>query len=279
MKKIIALLITATIALAAIGCSRNDPDATEPTGDPEIIRETMGTITETVLYDANGITVTATSLEQTINGGCFHVTIENTTQQPICLASDDLIVNGLTVTDGFSLEAAADSTATGSIDVSYRSMDNAHITNIAYIESPDMRIFETVEFVTLDTASFRIETSIAADYVQIFPESGNEIYNKNGVVVQVLGLDEGERITDARMLVVNNTDTPIAIKCENPNAGDKPLTAWMFDTIYPGTSRYCFFEFSGTGYTEVTAELDLYSIGAEKVLMAELDAQTFTAAP
>lgn len=278
MKKFITLLMAAAIALTAIGCSRNDPGTTEPTGEPEIIREAMGTITETVLYDTNGIKVTATSLEQTINGGSFHVTIENTTQQPICLASDDLIINGLTVTDGFSLEAAAGSTATGSIDVSYRSMDNAHITNIAYIESPDMRIFETIEFVTLDTAAFRIETSIAADYAQVYPEAGNTVYDKNGVIVQILGLTEGERITDARLLVTNNTDTPIAIKCENPTADGEKLTTWMFDTVYAGTSRYCFFEFSGTGYTNVTAELDLYSIGTEKVLIAELGSQAFTAA-
>lgn len=277
MKKFIAMLMTATIALTAIGCNRNTPAPTKPS-EPEIIREAMGTITETILYDANGIKVTATALEQTINGGCFHVTVENTTQQPICLATDDLIVNGLTVTDGFSLEAAATSTTSGSIDVSYRSMDNANITNIAYIECPDVRIFETIEFVTLAVTSFRIETSIAADYTQLYPETGSEIYNKNGVVVQILGLTEGKRITDARMLVTNNTDTPIAIKCENPKAGDEPLTTWMFDTVYPGTSRYCFFEFSGTGFTDVTAELDLYSIGPTKVLIAELGSQTFTAA-
>lgn len=277
MKKIIALLMTATIALTAIGCSQIDPTSTEPT-TPEIIRETMGTIKETVLYDANDIEVTATALEQTINGGNVHVTIENNSPQPICLASDDIIVNGLTITDGFSLEAAADSTATGSINISYRSMDNAHITNIAYIASPDVRIFETVEFVTLDTASFRIETSIAADYAQIYPEDGTVIYEKNGVIVQTLGLTEGKRITDARILVTNNTDTAIAIKCENPRADGKELNTWMFDTIYPGTSRYCFFEFSGTGYTEVTAELDLYNIGAEKVLIAELGSHNFSSA-
>lgn len=275
MKKIITLLMAAAITLSAIGCSRNDSKTAEPT-EPEIIREVMGTINETVLYDRGGITVTATSLEQTINGGSFQITIENTTQQPICLASDDIIVNGLTVTDGFSLEAAADSTATGCIDISYRSMDNAHITNIAYIESPDVRIFETVEFVTLDTASFRIETSIAADHTQIYPEAGTVIYEKNGVTVQILGLTEGERITDARLLVTNNTDTSIAIKCEDPMGDGAELTTWMFDTVYAGTSRYCFFEFSGTGYSEVTAKLDLYSIGTERVLIAELGSQTFT---
>ena len=157
MKQIIAILLVFILMLPFAGCKQNT-GTSDPTGETTVYREPMGTIQETVLYDRNGITVTATSLEQTINGGTIHVTIENTTELPISFASDDIIVNGITVTDGYSIEAAAGSKAQSRIDINYRSMDNAHITNIAYIESPDVRIFETVEFKTLDTASFRIDS-------------------------------------------------------------------------------------------------------------------------
>ena len=277
MKQIIAILLVFILMLPFAGCKQNT-GTSDPTGETTVYREPMGTIQETVLYDRNGITVTATSLEQTINGGTIHVTIENTTELPVSFASDDIIVNGITVTDGYSIEAAAGSKAQSRIDINYRSMDNAHITNIAYIESPDVRIFETVEFKTLDTASFRIDTSIAADYAQIYPESGTVVYDKNGILVQILGCVAGERVTDARLLVTNNTDDPIAIKCENPTADDEKLIAWMFDTVYAGTSRYCFFEFAGIDYKTITAELDLYSMGAERALIAELGRQTFTTA-
>ena len=75
--------------------------------------------------------------------------------------------------------------------------------------------------------------------------------------------------------MTNNTDDPIAIKCENPTADDEKLIAWMFDTVYAGTSRYCFFEFAGIDYKTITAELDLYSMGAERTLIAELGSVTF----
>lgn len=276
MKKIITLLLALLLALPFAGCKQETPDSTEPSA---IQRETMGTIEKAVLYDANGITITATSLEQTINGGRIHVTIQNTTEQSVSFAADDIIVNGITVTDGFCIEADADSTESGKIDISYRSMDNANITNIAYIESPDVRIFENLEFTTLDNASFKIETSIAADYTQVYPEPGTVIYDKNGVIVQILGCVAGERVTDARLLVTNNTDNAIAIKCENPMADGEAVNAWMFDTVYAGTSRYCFFEFAGIDHQTVTAELDLYSIGIERTLIAQLGSHTFPTTP
>ena len=276
MKKIITLLLALSLAVPFAGCKQNIPDSTKP--DNTIQRETMGVIEKTVLYDANGITVTATALEQTINGGKIHVTMANNTEQSVSFASDDIIVNGITVTDGYCIEADAGSTVEGSIDISYRSMDNANITNIAYIESPDVRIFENLEFTTLDTSSFRIETSVAADYAQVYPESGTVIYDKNGIKVQILGCVAGKRVTDARLLVTNNTENAIAIKCENPLADGETLNTWMFDTVYSGTSRYCFFEFAGIYYETVTAELDLYSIGTERTLIAQLGSQTFPAA-
>lgn len=273
MKKIIILLLALSLAIPFAGCRQNTTDSAEP--DNTIQRETMGTIEKTVLYDANGIKVTANSLEQTINGGRIHVSIQNDTELPVSIASDDIIINGITVTDGYCIEAPAGDTASGEIDISYRSMDNANITNIAYIESPDARIFENLEFTTLDNASFKIETSLAADYAQTYPETGNAIYDKNGIKIQILGCTVGERVTDARLLVTNNTEGHIAIKCENPTADDKVITTWMFDTIYAGTSRYCFFEFAGIDCKNVTAELNLYSIGAEQTLIAELGTQTF----
>lgn len=272
MKKLFALLLALSLAIPFAGCKENTPDSTQPS---TIQRETMGTIEKTVLYDDNGITVTANSLEQTINGGRIHITIQNTTDQSVSFASDDLIVNGITVTDGYCIEADAGTTASGRIDISYRSMDNANITNIASIESPDVRIFENLEFTTLDTASFELKTSIAADHAQVYPEAGTTIYDKNGIKVQILGCVAGERVTDARLLVTNNTEGDIAIKCENPMADGDVLSTWMFDTVYAGTSRYCFFEFAGIDHQTVTAELDLYSIGGERTLIAELGSQSF----
>lgn len=273
MKKLVAILLILSLGLPFAGCKvETTVDSTQPT---QIHREAMGRIAETVLYHKDGIKVTATKLEQTINGGTIHVTIVNNTELPVSFASDDIIVNGITVTDGYCIETPAGGTAEGKIDISYRSMDNAHITNIAYIESPDARIFENVEFTTLDTASFRIETALNGSHAQLMPESGTVIYDKNGIKVQILGCVAGERVTDARLLVTNNTEGNIAIKCENPMADGKALNTWMFDTVYAGSSRYCCFEFAGIDHQNVTADLDLYSIGTEKTLIAELGSHSF----
>lgn len=273
MKKLITIFLALALAIPFVGCKVETTN--DPTEKTEIKRNPMGSIAETVLYHKDGIKVTATKLEQTLNGGTFHVTMVNNTDMPVSFASDDIIVNGITVTDGYCIEAPAKSTADGKIDINYRSMDNANITNIAYIESTDARIFENIEFTTIDTASFRIKTSVAEDYAQLYPESGTVIYDKNGIKVQILGCVAGIRVTDARLLVTNNTDGNIAIKCKNPMADGEAITTWMFDTVYAGTSRYCFFEFSGIDHKTVTAELDLYSIGAERTLIAELGNQTF----
>ena len=221
MKKLISVLLIIALAIPFAGCKvETTVDNTTPT---QVKRETMGRISETVLYHKDGIKVTATKLEQTINGGTIHVTMVNNTELPVSMASDDIIVNGITVTDGYCIEAPANSTASGKIDISYRSMDNAHITNIAYIESPDARIFENVEFTTLDTASFRIETSIAADYAQVYPEAGNTIYDKNGIKVQILGCVAGNESQMPGSWLRTTQKAPSPLSAKIPPLMAKPL--------------------------------------------------------
>lgn len=262
MKRFLLLTTTAILLLAFIGCSAKTPETTDPSAEPTVYREPLATIEETVLFSKDGIEIVATAMEQTDKGGKILVTMENGTDQGLSFAADDIIVNGLTLTDGFCIEAPAGETVQGSIDISYRSMDNAGITNIARVESTDARIFETVEFQNICAAPFSITTSAESELMQQIADVGTEVYNKDGIRIALLGFRSGERTSVARLLVTNDTEQDIAVKGENITVGEKKISAWLFDTVYAGTSRYCTLEVPGVDMDAIDLDLDLYQFNA-----------------
>lgn len=268
MKPILALGLALAIALPLWGCRKETPASTTApsTTAPRIIREKLAEIEPAVLFDQDGIRITAEAMVQTDLGGEITVTVVNDTQRSISYTAADLIVNGLTITDGFSITAPAGQTAHGAISISYRSMDASAMTNIATVSSPDARIMENDEHNTLYTAPFSIETSLAGKYKPEL-ETGTVTYEKDGLCITVLGVKPNTRTTTVRLLVSNAAMDHVSIKAENIKADGKDVTAWLFDTIYAGTSRYCSFELGGTNITEVSLDIDVYSVGDVPALL------------
>ena len=270
MKKALAFILALALALPLGGCFYKSeiPYATEPSTEPPIHREKLASIESTVLYDTEEYKITATELKQTGTGARICVTFENNTDLAVTFTANDLIVNDLTVTDGFSISAEPNKVGTGYIDVSYRSMDAACITNLAFIKSVDANIFENAEYKVLAMVPFKIETSLYGKYQQTIPEQGTVLYEKNGLKIAALELRPNTYTTSVRFLVTNVGSEPVTVKAEKVRANEQDIrNAWMFDTIYPGTSRYCEFEIGKLDITAVTLDIDVYSTGDQIALL------------
>lgn len=278
MKKALALILSFALALPLSGCLYKSeiPYATEAPTEPTIHREKLALIQSTVLYDTEDYKITATELKQTGSGARICVTFENHTDMAVTFTANDLIVNELTVMDGFSISAEPQKTGSGYIDISYRSMDMAGITNLAVIKSTDAAIFENEEFSTITTVPFKIETELYGEYTQTINDSGTVLYEKNGLQIASLGIRHNKRTTSVRFLVTNAGSEAVSIKAEKVKANDKEVNAWMFDAIYPGTSRYCEFEIGSTDITTVSLDIDVYSVGDKIALLYQTGTHTVT---
>ena len=278
MKRVICLMAISCLLVLA-GCNTTEstaPTTTTPTKAtlPSVVPLPFGTIEETVLYNENNVTFKAIRLAETTDSAKIIVEITNGNTYPVCLAADDLIVNDITITDGFSLEVPAGIAVESDIKISRKSLNDSYIGNIVTLEGCDVRLFETKEFKTLDTFSFKLTTS--AQYEQTFPEAGTEIYNKNGFTVKALPYLTDDSGTTLRILVSNNTAEPVNFRCEKATADGQEVTAFLYDTVYPGTSRYCTIHIDTTVKESVSAQLRIHDLSKEQAVIAELDSATFS---
>lgn len=261
--RLFPVILAATLCLGAMtGCHKQEPASTEPpAAATEIKRDPFSPMESTVLYDANSIKITACSMEQTNLGGEIKVSLENNSSDSVSFVANDLIVNGLTFNDGFSISANPGKTVEGTIKISYRSLDAAKMVDIATVKSPDAQIIKNDDFTALYDAPFEIKSSIADKYETVIPNQGTVLYEKNGLRIAALEIHPNQRTSTVRILATNADSEPITVKGSNYKADGKDVSAWIFDTVYPGTSRYCTFELGSAEISQVSLDIDIYSAG------------------
>ena len=278
MKKLVSLMAAISCLLMLFGCAEQ-PSAPKQTTAPKatlptVAIEQLGTIEEKILYNDNQITFKALQLVTGADRASVIVEVQNKSGHPICIAADDLIVNNITITDGFSLEVAAGSTLESRIDVTHQSMTDAYIGNIVTLEGRDVRLFETKEYKTLDTFSFKLTTS--AEYEQTFPEKGKVYYSANGFIVTALPYVRNIMGATVRILVTNNGSEPVNFRCEKATVDGQETTALLYDTVYPGTSRYCTIHIANYEKGDISVQLRVHDLSKEQNLIAEIPAFTFS---
>ncbi len=272
MKKWICLTLAALLLASVCGCAPKAP----PTTGTVSRRAPLAAMDSAVLFRREGVTVTALALEQTAYGGEIRVEIDNKSDKNIAIAADDLVVNGLTVTDGYSVEAGAGQKAQGVIRVSYGSLDAAGMTDIAWIASPDARILDTDTCLALWDAPFEIRTRVYGTYRGAVPEEGAVCYGDDSITVTALGIVRQGAAVKVRLRIRNRTDGTLALKVTGVTAGGAEGTAWMFDTVYGGTDRFCEFLLDDPdgGISSVSFALQVYGLNGHYVLLYTTDTMT-----
>lgn len=269
MKKVILLLTALLMLLSMVGCNKSDAPSTPSATEPTIQREKLGTIETKVVFDSDNIKVTLLDMTQTDQGGVIGVKIENGSDTNITYSATDLVVNGTTITDGFSISVKSGETAEGSIRIGYASMDAAGMTNIATICSPDCQIFDTDTYKVLHQAPFEVQTSLFGSYVYEIAEPGKVCFENKELKIAYLGKTEVGNATKIRLLISNLKDSPVTVKAENIKTNGVSVSAWMFDTIFGGTSRYCEINLPGKDLTDVRMNIQLFDKGETFTLVGE----------
>lgn len=270
MKRYIYVLLALLLLLT--GCSRRKPDSTVTTAAPLKTLPTLGetTLPETtagaslekqVIYDAGGIVITVTGLQEDWMGTKVNLLVENSTDRNIALSGDVFAVNGVTVPGYLYAEAAAGMKTNDSLELYSDALETANITRIATIRTGDARIVDTDSFDILARVNMDLVTDVGPGYQQGIDDSGEELFEEEDITVIAQVISEELYGKTVRLLVKNDTDKDIIVEAENISVNGFTLDAWLYEKILADTVRYC--------------ALDLFSGGLEENGIAEIEKVTF----
>lgn len=240
------------------------PNQTESTNAPvtEASKAPEVTIGETVLYDGEDVTITVKGMESGWLGQDIKLLVENKTDRNIALSGDNVVVNGVTMSAYLYIDVAAGKKTNGTLTLYTDSLETAGIGQIAWVQTCDARIVDTDSFETIADVDFEIVTSLGRDYLQPLDESGELLYEANGVQVIAKVMTDDFYGKTLVLYVKNGSGKDVTVQAENISVNGFTLDAWMHDFVSAGTVRFC--------------DLDLWESGLEENGIEAIEDITFT---
>ena len=250
MKKLIALILAALLALACAASAETAEPAYGFRGDE--------TVEERLVYDENGVKLTVVGLGIVLYYPMLKLRVENASGEPLtfdlaeialndwmwdaylCLyedAGEDSVyeeVSDLTVEDGAALDFGlgfsneyyyelCGITGFGEIGFTLRARDP---------NSGDIRFV---------TPSIDVATSLGADYPGLYQDIGTLAYDKDGVRILIPGLCTNDYGSTSVLVYVNNySDRPVIVSADNCAVNGEAAQPWFNAEVFPG--RQCLAE-------------------------------------
>lgn len=246
-RKILPAFLLALVMILSTACSSSEK--TQPSDGSSSVAEDDGafssvgeipggeiTIAETVLYEAAGVTITATGYEESWSGPQIKIVVENDTKQNLLVTVQSLSVNGYMMpTASLYAQVAAGKKTNDAISLLSSELEQAGIDTIAnlqfYLKIADSDSYDTLissDLITLDTS--------AAGYQQPVDDSGEVLYEENGIRIISRGLQQSP-IWDGTFvfLMENNSGEPITISAENVSVNGFMEDVSLWSELRDGT--------------------------------------------
>lgn len=212
----------------------NNADKTESkaTKQPaaKATKEPSISIEEAVLLDQNGIKITVKSLNTNgIFGPELKMLFENSSEQNVTIQARNTSVNGYMIEPMMSVDIASGKKANDSMTLSSSELERAGIKTIADIEF-NFHVFNSDSWNDLfNSDTIKIETSAAKDYQYSFDNSGDQVYNSNGIEVVIKGLSKEDSWLGKEIVVYisNESSKNVTIQVR-----DVSVNGFMVDPIF-----------------------------------------------
>ena len=250
-------LVLALIAMLVTACSGSE-DVKQPAsveGDSSVASESQTvpdsteavvtdvedtapeiTVAETVLYDADGIKVTATGYEDGWMGPEIKMLVENNSSKNVIVTADAVSVNGYMMpTASLYAEVAAGKKANESMSIMLSELEYSGIDTVAemqfYIQVTDAESWDTLTISELLTL-----TTSAAPYEQSVDDSGDVLYESEGIKIVCKGLKQ-DIFWDGTVVfyLENSSDRAITVYAENVSVNGFMQDVGMWSDLRSGT--------------------------------------------
>lgn len=276
MKKLIAWILMLCMVMGLLcGCSdtdsssdrrsdREDRDEEEVEDrvddedrddeDEEIEEDDEPVEMNVVIYDENNIKLTVTGL----SNGCYAkevgVRLENNTDSDIRLSVGVFEVNGITIDAARFVSAYAGETVDDVIKLDYDDLELAGIRKIATVSCMDAYIYDSDSLTTVANIPFSFEIPSTEGYVQTIDDSGEVLFQKDGITVicrKIYDEEDGDNI----VLVVKN-DMSQYVHIQITNMTENALVSYgMGSEIWPESLRFYAPEITPIGTEDKVEEL------------------------
>lgn len=266
MKKTIILsLIISMLSVSLFGCSytseqhpvsagtstpenkdTSNEEKDSATNDSQKQNSEVITVEEKVLFEEEGVRATLKG----VNGNDFKILLENDSDKNVGLSSDIIIVNGITMYGSLYLKAAAGKKVNGVLSLSSSELQIANISTVANVKTVDAHIFNSDDYSTIKNTNFEFSTSVSEDFIQNIDDTGDILYDQNGITVIAKNLNKDIWGNALYVLIKNNTESDIVASADNLSVNGFTLNSFQSDTIAAGTVRFCDIEISSTGLSE-----------------------------
>ncbi len=215
--------------------SKNEKETTpakEPatTQEPVATKEPEITIEEAVLYDENGIKITAKSFStKSLFGPAVKLLIENNTEKSITVQARNESVNGYMVESMLSCDVAAGKKANDELVFMESDLKQAGITTIADMEF-SFYFYDSASWTdSFESDLVTIKTSAAEGFTYTFDDSGHKVYDENGIEIVVKGLAKDDSWIGPQIVVYisNNSNKNFTVQ-----ARDVSINGFMVDSFF-----------------------------------------------
>lgn len=240
MRRLLPALLAGMLLLA--GCSSSEADAASVTsaetsyaGASEAEQETQDvTLAETVLFDQDGIRITATGLStDSLFGPELNLLVENDSAQNIVVQPNYCMVNGYMMDGLLSADVAAGKKANDTLDFLSNALARCGIETITDIEL-DLVVSDGDSWQTLyETGPVILQTSAAGQYTQTCDDSGEEIYNQNGIRVVAKSVNDDLFGMGIKFYLENNTDKAVIVNADNVSVNGYMMTDLFYSDLAP----------------------------------------------
>ena len=248
MKRMFTALIASAMLLLA-GCSSGNSDPTNVAsvdtaasnvgeaaseGSESAAEENAVTLDETVIYDGNDIKITATGIkEDSFFGPELNLLIENNGTQNIVVQPDYCLVNGYMMYGLMSSDVAAGKKNNDTMVFSGSTLKVCGIDQIADIRLR-LTVIDSDSWMPLfKTDEITLQTSAAGTYTQTYDDSGEVIYDTNGIKVVAKSADDEFLVKGVVFYLENNTDRHVVVNGENISVNGYMMTDLFYADLAP----------------------------------------------
>lgn len=218
----------------------DDDDNSSDKGKTTTAAAATPTIEEAVVYDADGIKITAKEyVSDSIWGDGIKFLVENETDKNIAVTTNALIVNNYMLSDGFYADVAAGMKTNETMDLSTSQLRQAGIDIIGQIEIY-FHIYDTDSYDSIaDPDCILLKTSLFDQMDTKADDEGTVLYDADGIKIVGKYVDDDDFWGAAVLLYIeNNSDRNVGIQTENFSVNGFTINSYFSATVYAGKKSY-----------------------------------------
>lgn len=265
MKRFVCMILALVLALGLMACGADPepatpsdnlqhnpaptPSQTEAPTEPAV---PSAQIQETVVYEDSSFRLTAKEIDYSYSRDIrIKFLAENNSDKTIAFVGNDFTINGITIFCNFYIDIAAGKKANGSLDISLEDLDYVGIEEIATVTAQDVFIYDKDASETITHLTFSLDTSIADSHTQEIDDSGDLLYEQDGIRVVYRGIETNWMDEPVLSVFVENTsDINCTIHVEDVSVNGFMVYGNMATPAYAGTVSYGDIDFSGNDLEE-----------------------------